>query len=71
MTLTVTGVPAPVLDQYVTTCPCCAGAAAAHVDATQQPPVLVRLVCHEGCAVDSVAVLRQLDLMAGTHFTAA
>ena len=52
------------LAQYVTTCPCCAGVAAAHVDTSQTSAVLVRLVCHDGCTVDPVVVLQQLGLIA-------
>jgi hypothetical protein len=63
---------AAALEQFVTTCPGCAGVAAAHVDTAAQPPVVVRIVCHEGCAVEPLAVLAQLGLLtAATPATAA
>jgi hypothetical protein len=55
--------PAAALAQFLTTCPGCGGAAAAHVDSNRPAPVLVRLVCAEGCPVDGDAVLAALGLL--------
>jgi hypothetical protein len=48
------------LVQYLTRCPGCAQAAAAHVDEQDGAMRLVRFVCPDGCAVDQAAVLAGL-----------
>jgi hypothetical protein len=50
----------PLLAQYLIICPSCAEPAAAHVDEREFDPVLVRLVCPNGCDVDSSAVFARL-----------
>ena len=49
------------LTQHLISCPGCSGPAAAHID-TREPsrPVLVRVVCHQGCAVNADTVIGQL-----------
>jgi hypothetical protein len=60
MTLTPLARPgAGLLAQFLTTCPSCGQAAAAHVD-TQGEATLVRFVCPDGCAVDAAVVLAAL-----------
>jgi len=56
-------VPAAALAQFLTTCPECGSAAAAHVDTNRAVPLLVRLVCAEGCQANGDAVLAALGLL--------
>jgi hypothetical protein len=45
------------LAQYLISCPKCQKPAAAHVDGAPSRPVLVRFVCPDACAVETVSVL--------------
>jgi len=54
------------LEQYVTNCPGCGKAAAAHVDTNDEQsdgrPALVRFVCPDSCAVADEQVLGLLPV---------
>ena len=59
------------LDQYLIRCPGCEQAAAVHVDAgVGAVPLVVRVVCPDGCAVAAEEVLARLPFGSREALTA-
>ena len=55
------------LEQHITTCPTCGAAAAAHVAFDHDEPILVRLVCAQGCPDNDRARVAMIDFLYGAR----